>query len=37
MDELHGILTTYEIRTFGENSFSKEVSFKVAKKDKKKG
>jgi len=36
MDELHGILTTYEMRTSEENSFRKEVAFKVAKKDKKK-
>jgi hypothetical protein len=36
MDELHGILTAYEMRTSGENSFKKEVAFKVAKKDKKK-
>jgi hypothetical protein len=36
MDELHGILTTYEMRTFGENSFRKEATFKVANKDKKK-
>jgi hypothetical protein len=36
MDELHGILTTYEMRTSGENSFKKEEAFKVAKKDKKK-
>ena len=36
MDELHGILTTYEIRNFGENSFRKEAKFKEAKKDKKK-
>jgi hypothetical protein len=36
MDKLHGILTTYEMRIFGENSFKKEASFKVEKKDKKK-
>ncbi len=36
MDELHGILTTYEMRTSGENTFRKETTFKVAKKDKKK-
>ncbi len=35
MDELHGILTAYEMRTSGENSFRKEEAFKVAKKDKK--
>jgi hypothetical protein len=35
MDELHGILTAYEMRTSGENSFRKEATFKVAKKDKK--
>ena len=35
MDELHGILTTYEMRTSGENSFRKEAVFKAAKKDKK--
>jgi hypothetical protein len=36
MDELHGILTIYEMRTSNENYFRKETSFKVAKKDKKK-
>jgi hypothetical protein len=36
MDELHEILTAYEMRTSGENSFRKEAAFKVAKKDKKK-
>jgi hypothetical protein len=35
MDELHGILTAYEIRTSGENYFRKETAFKVAKKGKK--
>ena len=36
MDELHGILTAYEMRNFGEDSLRKEASFKAAKKDKKK-
>ena len=36
MDELHGILTTYEMRNSGEDSFKKEATFKVAKKNKKK-
>ena len=36
MDELHGILTTYEMRSSGEKSFKKEAVFKAAKKDKKK-
>ena len=36
MDELHGILTAYEMRNFGEDSFRKEVAFKAVKKGKKK-
>jgi hypothetical protein len=36
MDELHGILMEYEMRTSGENSSRKEVAFKATKKDKKK-
>ena len=36
MDELHGILTTYEMRNSGEDSFRKEATFKEDKKDKKK-
>jgi hypothetical protein len=36
MDELQGILTTYEMRTFNENSSNKETTFKESKKDKKK-
>ena len=36
IDELHGILTAYEMRNSGEDSFRKEVAFKVAKKNKKK-
>jgi hypothetical protein len=36
MDELYGILTAYEMRTSSENSFRKEATFKVAKKDTKK-
>ena len=36
MDELHGILTTYEMRNYGEDYFRKEAAFKVDKKDKKK-
>jgi hypothetical protein len=33
MDELQGILTTYEMRTSNENPSNKEVAFKSAKKD----
>jgi hypothetical protein len=36
MDELQGILTTYEMRTSNENPSNKETTFKVAKKDRKK-
>jgi hypothetical protein len=36
MDELQGILTTYEMRTSNENPSNKEATFKAAKKDKKK-
>ena len=36
MDELHGILTTYEMMTSGENPSRKEEAFKAAKRDKKK-
>jgi hypothetical protein len=32
MDELHGILTSYEIRTEKDNSFTKESTFKAYKK-----
>ena len=35
MDELHGILTTYEMRIEQENPSKKEVAFKVSKKTKK--
>ena len=35
MDELHGILTTYEMRTKQENPSRKEEAFKVSKKKKK--
>ena len=34
MDELHGILTTYEMRKEQENPSSKEETFKVSKKTK---
>jgi hypothetical protein len=34
MDELQGILTTYEMRTSNENYSNKEASFKEAKKKK---
>jgi hypothetical protein len=37
MDELHGIFTTYEMRTKQENLVTKEVAFKASKKSKKKG
>jgi hypothetical protein len=36
MDELQGILTTYEMRTSNENPSNKEATFKATKKDKKK-
>jgi hypothetical protein len=36
MDELQGILTSYEMRTSNENPSNKEAAFKAAKKDKKK-
>ena len=35
MDELHGILTTYEMRTKQEKPSRKEEAFKVSKKKKK--
>jgi hypothetical protein len=37
MDELHGIFTTYEMRTGQENPVKKEASFEASKKSKKKG
>jgi hypothetical protein len=37
MDELHGIFTTYEMRTEQENLATKEATFKAYKKSKKKG
>jgi hypothetical protein len=36
MDELHGIFTTYEIKTKQENPYIKETTFKASKKSKKK-
>ena len=36
IDELHVIISTYEMRNSGEDSFRKEATFKEAKKDKKK-
>jgi hypothetical protein len=36
MDELQGILTSYEMRTSNENPSNKEATFKAAKKDMKK-
>ena len=36
MDELHGILTVYEMRNASENPSRKEAAFKAAKRDKKK-
>ena len=36
MDELHGILSAYEMRTASENPFKKEATFKETKTDKKK-
>jgi hypothetical protein len=35
MDELHGIFTTYEMRTKQENPDIKEASFKASKRSKK--
>jgi hypothetical protein len=37
MDELHGIFTTYEMRTEQENLGIKEAAFKASKRSKKKG
>jgi hypothetical protein len=37
MDELHGTLTTYEMRTEQENLVTKEQKFKAYKRSKKKG
>jgi hypothetical protein len=37
MDELHGIFTTYEMRTEQENPDIKETTFKASKRSKKKG
>jgi hypothetical protein len=34
MDELHGIFTTYEMRTEQENSYIKEAAFKASKRSK---
>ena len=36
MDELQGILTTYQMMTSNENPSNKETTFNAAKKDKKK-
>jgi hypothetical protein len=36
MDELHGIFTTYEMRTEQENQYVKEIAFKTSKRSKKK-
>ena len=36
MDELHGILTVYEMETSSENPSRKEAAFKVVKRDNKK-
>jgi hypothetical protein len=36
MDKLHGIFTTYEMRTEQENPYIKEVAFKASKKSKQK-
>ena len=36
MDELHGIFTTYEVRTEQENSDVKEAALKAPKRSKKK-
>jgi hypothetical protein len=36
MDELHGIFTTYEMRTEQENPYIKEATFKAFKRSKKK-
>jgi hypothetical protein len=37
MDKLHGIFTTYEMRTEQENPYIKEATFKASKRSKKKG
>jgi hypothetical protein len=37
MDELHGIFTSYEMRTLQENPFIKKGAFKASKRSKKKG
>ena len=37
MDELHGIFTTYEMRTKQENPNIKKVALKASKRSKKKG
>jgi hypothetical protein len=37
MDELHGIFTTYEMRTEQENPYVKEEAFKASKRSKQKG
>jgi hypothetical protein len=37
MDELHGIFTTYEMRTEQENPDIKEATFKASKRSKQKG
>jgi hypothetical protein len=37
MDELHGIITDYEMRTEQENPGIKEATFKASKRSKKKG
>jgi hypothetical protein len=37
MDELHGTLTTYEMRIKKDNMITKEATFKASKKSKKKG
>jgi hypothetical protein len=37
MDEIHGIFTTYEMRTKQENPYIKEAAFKASKNSKQKG
>ena len=37
MDALHGIFTTYEMRTEQESTYIKEAAFKASKRSKKKG
>lgn len=35
VDDLHGILTSYQMRIVGEDTFKREVTFKTTRKEKK--